>query len=76
MPSIKVVKDWGYDCLGFDVNNDGMVVKIWCNLCREYSELTDIKSHKKGVSKIGKELLLFRRLELVYRLTSFNPWSF
>ena len=60
MPSKKTVEAWGYDCLGYDCNAEGLVTKIWCKLCKEYSGLADIRSSKKGVSIIGKkELNLF-----------------
>ena len=54
MPTKKTVKAWGYDCLGYECDSEGNVNKIWCKLCKDYSELADISSHKKGVSKLGK----------------------
>ena len=60
MPHRKTVKVWGYDCLGYQCDDDGNVLRIWCKTFREYSEVEDIGSLKKGVSKIGKNDLMAR----------------
>ena len=56
----KIVKAWGYDCLGSQCDDNGNVLRIWCKTCREYSEVADVRSLKKGVSQIGKNDLMAR----------------
>lgn len=51
----KVVLNWNFDCLGFNVNSDNEVTEIFCKICREYSELQDVKNTKKGVAKTCSE---------------------
>ncbi|XP_071958585.1 uncharacterized protein [Antedon mediterranea] len=41
MPSKKVVLKWGFDCLGYDVDEDDIVTKIWCKTCREFCEICE-----------------------------------
>ena len=39
MPSEKkFLESWGYDRIGFESDNDSKVKKIWCKVCREYSD--------------------------------------
>ena len=59
MPSKKVVESWGYDCIGFESDNDNNVKKIWCKVCREYSTVIGNVGHaKKGVAKISSEIFV------------------
>ena len=57
MPSKKTVEKWGFKHLGFECDGDE-VKKIWCNLCKEYSELTDVSNFKKGVAKLASEVFI------------------
>ena len=54
MPSENVVKKWGFECLGCECEG-GEVKKIWCKLCKEYSELANVSQSKKGVAKVASE---------------------
>ena len=60
MPHRKTVKAWGYDCLGYQCDDDGNVLRIWWKTCREYSKVVDVGSLKKRASKIGKNDLMAR----------------
>ena len=56
MPVKKVIEKWGFKCLGFETKENGdEVMLIWCKLCREFSEITDVPHKKKGVAKIATE---------------------
>ena len=33
----------------------GEVKKIWCKICKEYSELANVSQSKKGVAKVASE---------------------
>ena len=60
MPHRKTVKAQGYECLGYHCDDNGNVLRVWCKICREYSEVADVERLKKGVSKIGKNDLMAR----------------
>ena len=51
----KVVSKWNFDCLGYNTNSENEVTEIFCKVCREYSELQDVKNSKKGVAKVCSE---------------------
>ena len=57
MPTKKTVEKWGFKHLGYECDGDE-VKKMWCNLCREYSEMTDISNAKKGVAKLASEVFI------------------
>ena len=59
MPSKKVVQSWGFDCLDFECDRDE-VKKIWCKLCKEYSELVEVAHERKGVEKFLSEMFVKR----------------
>ncbi len=54
MPSENVVKKWGFECLGYECEGEE-VKKIWCKLCKEYSQLANVSQSKKGVAKVASE---------------------
>ena len=55
MPKKKIIDAWGFSCLGYEVDADNNVTKIWCKTCREFYEGKDSSAHKKGIAKLGSE---------------------
>ena len=56
----NVIKKWGFDVLGYDVDEDNKVTKIWCKTCREYAELVGNARNlgKKGMAKLASETFI------------------
>ena len=53
--SRKVVLGWNFNCLGYETNEENEVTQIYCKICREYSNLRDVKMNKKGIAKLCAE---------------------
>ena len=53
--SRKVVLVWNFNCLGYETNEENVVTQIYCKICREYSNLRDVKMNKKGIAKLCAE---------------------
>ena len=51
----KVVDSWGFSCIGYELDADNNITKIWCKTCREFYEGKDSAGQKKGVAKLGSE---------------------
>ena len=49
----KRCKKVGFECLGYEC--EGEQLKIWCKLCKEYSEFANVSQSKKGVAKVASE---------------------
>ena len=49
MPSKTTVDSWNYLCAGYEVDNEGKVILLWCKICRELYEQQQI-----GVAEAGK----------------------
>ena len=52
MPLKSVVDKWGFSCLGYEIDSNSNVTKVWCKICREFYESSSSSfSNKKGVAK-------------------------
>ena len=61
MPAKKVIKEWVFKCLGFKSKENGdEMTLIWCKLCREFSELSDVSHKKKGIAITATETYVKR----------------
>ena len=51
------VENWGFTCLGMEIDDSGKVVKIFCKTCREFFSQEKEKNAKLSKVKESKKFI-------------------
>ena len=45
MPSKKTVDSWNYSCVGYEVDNEGKVILLWCKIKRNSIKNNEVSNY-------------------------------